>query len=95
MEENASETKPEATFGLAAKFALRLLALTILFSIIPLLFVNLPLNMFLTNFGNLYIPAMLVANCLAVFLSCALAIKLILAWGVGGFQFTLTKEAKV
>lgn len=95
MNKSQSENKTEATLGFAATFFLKLFFLTVLFSIVPLLFVNLPLGMFLTNFGRLYIPLMLLANLLAVFLSGAFAAKLIFAWGVNGFVFHIAKEARV
>lgn len=91
MEKAQSTSRPEATLGLAAKFVLKLFGLTLLFSIIPLLFVNLPLGMLLINFGKISILLIPLANLLAVFLSGALAAKLIFAWGVGDFEFSITK----
>ena len=92
MEKNQLTNHTEATFGFAAKFVLRLFGLTLLFSIVPLLFVNLPLGMFLANFGKLSILLMLLGNLMAVFLSGALAAKLIFAWGVNGFAFNIARE---
>lgn len=92
MEIILSVSKSEATLGFAAKFFLKLFGLTLLFSIVPLIFVNLPLNMFLMNFGSLYIPLIFITNFLAVLLSGALAAKLIFAWGVNGYAFNITKE---
>lgn len=94
MKQSQSENKTEATLGFAAKFFLKLLGLMILFSIVPLLFVNLPLGMFLANFGNLYIPLILFSNLLAVFFSGAFATKLIFAWGVNGCVFKIRKEGE-
>lgn len=94
MKQSQSENKTEATLGLAAKFFLKLLGLTILFSIVPLLFVNLPLGMLLANFGNLYIPLIVFSNLLAVFFSGAFATKLIFAWGVNGCVFKIKKEGE-
>jgi len=91
MEKIQSTNRPEASLGFAAKFFIKLFWLTLLFSIIPLLFVNLPLGMFLINFGKISILLIMLANLLAVFLSGALAAKLIFAWGVGGFEFHITK----
>ncbi|MCJ0879633.1 hypothetical protein MRX33_19095 [Pseudomonas sp. JI-2] len=91
MEKIQSTSRPEASLGFAAKFFIKLFWLTLLFSIIPLLFVNLPLGMFLINFGKISILLIMLANLLAVFLSGALAAKLIFAWGVGGFEFHITK----
>lgn len=91
MEKIQSTNRPEATLGFAAKFFLKLFWLTLLFSIIPLLFVNLPLGMLLINFGKISILLIILANLLAIFLSGALAAKLIFAWGVNGFEFNITK----
>lgn len=93
MEKTQSTNRPEATLGFAAKFVLKLFWLTLLFSIIPLIFVNLPLGMFLINFGKISMPLIILANILAIFLSGALAAKLIFAWGVNGFEFNITKES--
>jgi len=93
MEKIQSTNRPEATLGFAAKFVLKLFGLTLLFSIIPLLFVNLPLGMFFINFGKISILLIILANLLAVFLSGALAAKLIFAWGVNGFEFNITKAS--
>ncbi|WP_313038374.1 hypothetical protein [Stutzerimonas nitrititolerans] len=92
MEKILSVRKSEATLGFSAKFFLKLLGFTFLFSIVPLIFVNLPLNMFLMNFGSLYIPLFFLTNFLAVLLSGTLAAKLIFAWGVNGYAFNITKE---
>lgn len=91
MEKPQSISRPEATLGFAAKFVLKLFGLTVLFSIIPLLFANLPLLMFLVNFGEISVLLICLANLLAVFMSGALAAKLIFAWGVNGFEFHITK----
>ncbi|CAN7353730.1 hypothetical protein LJR071_001985 [Pseudomonas sp. LjRoot71] len=93
MEKAQSTHRPEATLSFAAKFVLKLFGLTILFSIIPLLFVNLPLGMFLMNFGKISILLIILANFFAIFLSGALAAKLIFAWGVSGFEFNITKAS--
>jgi len=93
MEKAQSTNRPEASLGFAAKFILKLFGLTLLLSIIPLLFVNLPLGMFLINFGKISILLIILANLLAVFLSGALAAKLIFAWGVNGFEFNITKAS--
>ena len=82
----------EATLGFAAKFILKLFSFTLLFSIVPLLFVNLPLRMLFINFDSLYTPLMWLANSLSVFFSGALAAKLIFAWGLNGFAFSITRE---
>lgn len=93
MKKIQSTNQPEATLGFAAKFFLKLFGLTLLFSIIPLLFVNLPLGIFLINFGKISILLIILANLLAIFLSGALAAKLIFAWGVNGFEFKITKSS--
>jgi hypothetical protein len=93
MEKTQSTNPPEATLGFAARFILKLFGLTLLFSIIPLLFVNLPLGMLLINFGKISILLIILANLLAIFLSGALAAKLIFAWGVNGFEFNITKTS--
>lgn len=94
MEKVQLANQTEATLGFALKFFLKLISLTLLLSIIPLLFVNLPLRMFFINFGSLYTPLMLSVNLLAIILSGSLAAKLIFAWGVSGFVIKITKEIR-
>lgn len=91
MEKTLATSRTEASLGFAAKFVLKLFGLTVLFSIIPLLFVNLPLLMLLMNFGEISVLLIFLANVLAVFTSGALAAKLIFAWGVNGFEFDIIK----
>ena len=67
----------EATLGFAATFIFKLFSFTLLFSIVPLLFVNLPLRMLFINVESLYTPLMWLANFLSVFFSGALTAKLI------------------
>lgn len=94
MEKIQPKSRAEVTFGFAAKFFLKIFGLTLLFSVVPLLFVNLPLGMFLVNLGKLSVPLIIMANLLAIFLSGALAAKLIFVWGVNGFEFSITKKVE-
>ena len=91
MESAPPAKRPEASFGFALKFALKFFGLTLLLSIIPLLFVNLPLAMSLIDFGKVSILLIPIANVLAVVLCAALSAKLIFAWGVNGCEFYIAK----
>ncbi len=94
MESTSAIKRPEASFGFALKFALKFFGLTLLLSIIPLLFVNLPLAMFLINVGNVSVLLIPVANVVVFVVCAALAAKLIFAWGVNGCEFNISKASE-
>lgn len=85
--------KENINFNVYMHFAFRVLALGSLISIIPLVFVNLPLRIAFLGFPTFfYVLIMLVLN-VATFVACfALACKLILSWGVKEHAFTITKN---
>lgn len=93
MEKIQPASRIEATLAFSARFTLELSILTLLYSIIPVLFVNLPFGMLLKKFGELYPPLLLSANLLAIFLSGAFATKRIFVRGLNGFAFQITKES--
>lgn len=78
----------EVPLGLATRFVLKLFVFGTLISLVPLLFVNLPLQMLLISLGStVYLVGIVGANIAALVLSFALAAKLIFAWGVAGQRF--------
>lgn len=86
--------KENINFSFYMHFALRVLALGLLFSVIPLVFVNLPLRAALLGFPKIFYVLIMFCLNIATFVACfAFACKLILSWGVKEYAFTITKKS--
>lgn len=85
--------KDNINFSVYMHFAFRVLALGSLISIIPLVFVNLPLRVAFLGFPTiLYVLIMFFLNVAAFIVCFAFASKLICSWGVKEYAFTITKN---
>jgi hypothetical protein len=85
--------KENINFSVYMHFAFRVLALGSLISIIPLVFVNLPLRVAFLGFPTFFYVLIMFFLNIAAFVVCfAFASKLILSWGVKEHAFTITKN---
>lgn len=83
----------EASLGFCTRFVLKLLLLGSLISIVPLIFVNLPLMVSVMDLApRLIFVCLFFLNLIAIVLSFALAAKLIFSWGLKGATFSIVKE---
>jgi hypothetical protein len=90
MEPETNLNTPNMSLGFCAGFVFRLVSLGLLFSLIPLIFVNLPVRiLFLSSPTFFYNIIMVTLNCLAIFVCFAFAAKLLFSWGVKGYQFKI------
>jgi|GEM_PF-1657386 len=88
-----SSQKEKINFSVYMHFAFRVLALGSLISIIPLVFVNVPLRIVFLGFpAFFYVFIMLFLN-VATFVACfAFTCKLVLSSGIKEYAFTITKN---
>ncbi|MDZ4151184.1 hypothetical protein [Methylicorpusculum sp.] len=85
--------KENINFSIYMHFAFRVLVLGSLISILPLVFVNLPLRVAFLGFPTFFYVLIMLALNVATFVACfAFACKLILSWGVKEHAFSITKN---
>lgn len=90
MKSENSSGSQTVSFSFYVGFGLKLLALGLLLSLVPLLFVNLPLRMLFIGFATpIYSVIMFALNVVAVLVCLGFAAKLLFSWGVSGHKFLI------
>jgi hypothetical protein len=88
-----TQQQEKINFSFYMHFAFRILALGTLISIIPLVFINLPMMAALLGLPSFFHVLIILSLNITTFIACfALASKLILSWGVKGHAFNVTKH---
>ncbi len=89
----AESQKENINFSIYMHFTFRVLVLGALISILPLVFINLPLRILFLGLPTFfYLFVMFVLNVAALLVCFAFASKLILSFGVKEHAFSITKR---
>lgn len=90
MQSENDVASPTLAFRFYVGFALKLLALGTLLSVIPLVFVNIPMRTLFFEFsGPIYTLIMFALNATVVLVCFGVAAKLLFSWGVSGHKFSI------